>query len=69
MHSAGERILRILTKSKLLSPAIGRGPLPRAGIKDPVAIAKRLARQRLITRWQAGQLLAGRSSFIWANIA
>jgi serine/threonine protein kinase len=62
--SSAEQFFAVLTKSKLLSPAqTAEARSLAAGITDPVTVAKRLARQRLITRWQAGQLMAGRSSF------
>ncbi|MHC4177012.1 MAG: serine/threonine-protein kinase, partial [Planctomycetota bacterium] len=63
-----EDFFAVLEKSGLLSAeqsidsrlAAGRDPARR---NDPKAIAKALARKGLVTRWQAGQLLAGRSSF------
>jgi eukaryotic-like serine/threonine-protein kinase len=62
--TSAREFFAVLEKSKLLIPsqlaqaraAGGRGD-------DPKTIARRLARHDLITRWQAGQLLAGRSSF------
>jgi hypothetical protein len=62
--ATSEEFFAILQKSKLLTPSqlAQARELAREG-DDPTAIAKALARRDLITRWQAGQLLAGRSSF------
>ena len=59
-----EEFFAILQKSKLLTPSQLAQARESARQGDaPTAIAKALARRELITRWQAGQLLAGRSSF------
>ena len=61
--TAGE-FLAVLDRSRLLTPAeLAQAHNAADDDADPKTIAKRLARQDLITRWQAGQLLAGRSSF------
>ena len=62
--STPEEFFDILQKSKLLTPSqlAQARELAREG-DDPKTLAKRLARKDIITRWQAGQLLAGRSSF------
>ncbi|MEN6458843.1 MAG: serine/threonine-protein kinase [Thermoguttaceae bacterium] len=59
-----DEFFAVLEKSKLLTPsqlAQARTLVHEGG--TPTTIAKLLARRELITRWQAGQLLAGRSSF------
>jgi serine/threonine protein kinase len=62
--TTAEEFFAVLQKSKLLTPAqLAQAHLVAQGSDDPTTIAKRLARRELITRWQAGQLLAGRSSF------
>ena len=62
--TSAEEFFAVLEKSKLLIPAQLAQARAAAGEgDDPKTIAKRLARQELITRWQAGQLLAGRSAF------
>lgn len=54
----------VLQKSKLLTPAQMAEARAAASSSDsPTEVAKSLIRQQRITRWQAGQLLAGRSSF------
>ena len=62
--TSAEEFFAVLEKSKLLIPARLAQARSAAGQSDdPRHIAKNLARQNFITRWQAGQLLAGRSSF------
>jgi serine/threonine protein kinase len=59
-----DEFFAILQKSKLLTPSqLAQARLSARQGDTPTAIAKSLARRELITRWQAGQLLAGRSSF------
>lgn len=59
-----EEFFEILQKSKLLTPSqLAQARELALEGDDPKALAKRLARKEIITRWQAGQLLAGRSSF------
>ena len=59
-----EEFFAVLQKGNLLTPAemVQARQAAQEG-DDAKMIAKRLARLELITRWQAGQLLAGRSSF------
>ena len=62
--TSAEELFAVLEKSKLLIPSQLAQARASAGPNDnPTTIARSLARQQLITRWQAGQLLAGRSSF------
>ncbi|MEN6452369.1 MAG: protein kinase [Thermoguttaceae bacterium] len=62
--SSPEEFFAVLQKSKLLTPSqLAQARQLAQQSDDPTAIAKMLARRELITRWQAGQLLAGRSSF------
>lgn len=62
--TTAEEFFAVLQKSKLLTPSQLAQAREAAQEGDaPKTIAKRLARRELITRWQAGQLLAGRSSF------
>lgn len=62
--TTAEEFFVVLEKSHLLIPARLAQARDITGSGDaPRTIAKTLARQGLITRWQAGQLLAGRSSF------
>lgn len=59
-----ESFLELLRKSKLLSAdQLGRSEEAAQGAADAVELAKTLVREKLLTRWQAGQLLAGRASF------
>ncbi|MEN6557957.1 MAG: serine/threonine-protein kinase [Thermoguttaceae bacterium] len=59
-----EQLLAVLEKSRLLDSAqlAEARQLVQPG-DDPRTAAKSLVHRQLITRWQAGQLLAGRSSF------
>ena len=62
--STVDEFFAVLEKSRLLTAAQLAQARDAAGnVADPTAIARTLARQELITRWQAGQLLAGRSVF------
>ena len=62
--TTAEEFFAVLQKSKLLTPSqLAQARKAAQKGDDPKTIAKRLARRELITRWQAGQLLAGRSSF------
>ena len=59
---SAEEFFAVLEQSKLLSPeqlADARKAAPNG--EDAVEVARALARSGVITRWQAGQLLAGRS--------
>lgn len=59
-----EEFFDILQKSKLLTPSqLAQARELAREDDESKALAKRLARKDIITRWQAGQLLAGRSSF------
>ena len=62
--TSAEEFFAVLENSKLLTGAqVAQARRSAGGGRNPVTVAKRLARQGIITRWQAGQLLAGRSSF------
>jgi serine/threonine-protein kinase len=56
-----EEYLTLLEKSRLLSPE--QFEQARAVGRDAKNFAKRLVNARLLTEWQAAQLVAGRSSF------
>ncbi len=59
-----EQYLELLERSRLLDEeqlAEARQAAPEA--EDATALAKALVRKRVLTRWQAGQLLAGRATF------
>ncbi len=59
-----QEFIEVLRKSQLLTPSQLAQAEAAAGEFDaPSVIARRLVKQELITRWQAGQLLAGRSTF------
>jgi eukaryotic-like serine/threonine-protein kinase len=61
--TSAEQFFAVLEKSRLLAPTqLAQARSATAPGDDPMTIAKRLVRQDLITRWQAGQLLAGRSA-------
>ena len=61
---SAEEFFAVLEKSNLLIPAqLAQARSEAAASDNPRTIAKNLAHQNLITRWQAGQMLAGRSSF------
>ena len=63
-----EEFLAVLEKSRLLSDEqLADVRKSAEDNREPKDIAKALARQGVITRWQAGQLLAGRSSFFLGN--
>jgi len=53
----------LLEKSRLLTAAELAEARQNNGEADSRAVARSLVRQQRLTRWQAGQLLAGRSSF------
>ena len=66
MASTVQSFLDLLEKSKLLGPeqlAQAKSIAAEIEPEDPRALAKALAAKELLTRWQAAQLLAGRSSF------
>ena len=61
---AVDEFLAVLEKSRLLTPEqIDDARLAAQECSDPKTVAKALVQRGLLTRWQAGQLLAGRSSF------
>lgn len=63
--STTDALLEALAKSQLLEAA--QLAEARAAVQpgdDARSLAKRLAEQELLTRWQAAQLLAGRTSFL-----
>jgi len=63
-NNATREFWATLEKSNLLTPEQMVDARETAGeADDPTAIARLLIRKDLLTRWQAGQLLAGRSSF------
>src|SRR5690242_6175862 len=54
----------VLEKSKLLNASrLAEARRLTAGLVEPTAIARKLVQQNLISRWQAGQLVAGRHTF------
>ena len=54
----------VLKRSNLLEPEqLAEARRLSADQRDPTGAARTLVREKLISRWQAGQLLAGRSSF------
>jgi len=62
--ASADEFFAVLEKSNLLEPEqLAEAQGKTNGDMDPTSIARTLVRQDLITRWQAGQLLAGRSSF------
>ena len=59
-----EAFLDALRKSKLLSAEqIATAREAAAEVEGPKSLARLLLKQKLLTQWQAGQLLAGRTSF------
>jgi serine/threonine-protein kinase len=59
-----EDFFAVLEKSGLLGDEqLSDSRLAAGQDNDPKAVARALAQKGLVTRWQAGQLLAGRSSF------
>jgi len=63
-NDAVDEFLAVLEKSRLLTPEqIDDARLAAQQCSDPKGAAKALVQRGLLTRWQAGQLLAGRSSF------
>ncbi len=62
--TSAEEFLALLEKSGLLIPTqLIQARHAAAAEDNPRTIARNLTHQNLLTRWQAGQLLAGRSSF------
>ena len=62
--TTAEEFLSVLERSKLLSPAeFAEARQLSAESPDATLLAKTLARNQIITFWQAAQLLAGRSAF------
>ncbi len=60
--------LEVLEKSKLLKgDQLGIAREMAAGAADARALAKTLVLKDLLNRWQAGQLLAGRTAFLWGK--
>ncbi|MFZ5833245.1 MAG: serine/threonine protein kinase [Planctomycetota bacterium] len=63
--SSAEQFFALLERSRLLSPAQlkeARQSVEGNGL-DPTGLARALVDRNLLSRWQAGQLLAGRSAF------
>jgi serine/threonine protein kinase len=63
-----QSFLEVLEKSKLLSGdqlAAAREAAAEAG--DARTLARALIQKELLTKWQAAQLLAGRSAFRWGK--
>ena len=59
-----EAFLESLRKSKLLSAEqIANARKAAAKVDRPKSLARLLMKQKLLTRWQAAQLLAGRTAF------
>jgi len=57
-------LLELIEKSKLLAAEqLAKAGEMAAGTDDPRELARALVQEKVLTRWQAGQLLAGRSSF------
>ncbi len=62
--SSSESFLAVLVKSKLFTAEqIDEANDAAKGTADAETLARLLVRKDMLTRWQAGQLLAGRSSF------
>ncbi len=62
--TSAKELVALLEKSGLLIPAqLVRARNMAADDENPRTFARNLVHQNLLTRWQAGQLLAGRSSF------
>ena len=62
--TTADEFFAVLERSRLLeAKQLAEARRIAEGVEDPTAIAKLLARQGLITHWQAGQLLAGRTLF------
>jgi tRNA A-37 threonylcarbamoyl transferase component Bud32 len=59
-----DELLAVLERSKLLKPEqLAEAQSLAKEAQDPTVLAKTLVRQGMLTRWQAGQLLVGRSTF------
>jgi len=66
--STSEEFFALLEKSKLLDGRLlAEAQEAAADCHDAQDVARTLSRRELITRWQAGQLLAGRSAFFLGN--
>src|SRR3972149_4969882 len=62
--STVDEFLGVLERSKLLKPEqVSEARRLAQDSADPQSLAKTLVRLEMLTRWQAGQLLAGRSTF------
>ena len=62
--TTAEEYLSVLERSNLLSPAeFAKARELSTDNPDATQFAKTLARNQIVTFWQAGQMLAGRSSF------
>jgi serine/threonine protein kinase len=62
--ATSEDFFTVLEKSRLLEAAeLDKARQLAGDAGDPTSAARLLAKEGLITRWQAGQLLAGRSAF------
>lgn len=60
--------LEVLEKSKLLkSEQLDIARQLAEGASDARALARALVQKELLNRWQAGQLLAGRTAFLWGK--
>jgi len=60
--------LEVLEKSKLLKgEQLDIARQLAASASDARSLAKALVRKELLNRWQAGQLLAGRTAFLWGK--
>ncbi len=63
-NTTTEAFLESLRKSKLLSdPQLAKAQDVAAKVDTAKSLAKLLIKQKWLTRWQAGQLLAGRTAF------
>ncbi len=57
-------LLQLIEKSKLLEPEeLNEARETAEGVSDARGLAQKLIAENLLTRWQAGQLLAGRATF------
>ena len=63
--TTSESFLAVLQKSRLLtSEQLAQAGALGGEITEAKPFARKLVEQKLLTRWQAGQLLAGRSAFL-----
>ena len=61
---SAKEFFAVLEKSKLLDDQqLADARKETADCENPTQIVRTLVRQGVVTRWQAGQLLAGRSTF------